>query len=146
MFSSQASKKAMVRKELVMGLSGNLPLTSGTSFSLRRSRAGKRIISVFSRCSAASPDTGLASTVGLSFAETHGATPGSGRSRPTLANIPAINWLCKCSIVGSAVMKQSIWKDNSFWLRWPTREQFGQPTVLQCLCYNASTQDYTYLV
>ena len=78
-------------------------LTSGTSFSLRRSRAGKRITSVFSLCSAASPDTGLASTVGLSFAETHGATPGSGRSRPTFANMPAINWLCKCSVVGSAV-------------------------------------------
>ena len=89
-------------------------LTSGTSFNLRRSRAGKCIISVFSLCSAASPDTGLASTVGLSFAETHGATPGSGRSRPTFANMPAINWLCKCSILGSAVTYWSIWKESSF--------------------------------
>lgn len=96
-------ERPMLRTELPDVFIGIRLLTSGTSFSLRRSRAGKRMISVFSLCSAASPDTGLASTVGLSFAETHGATPGSGRSRPTFANIPAINWLCKCSIFGSAV-------------------------------------------
>ena len=95
--------QATSRKELLTVLSRIKSLTSCTSFSLRRSRAGKRIISVFSLCSAASPDTGLASTVGLSFAETHGATPGSGRSRPTFAKIPAINWLCKCSTFGSVV-------------------------------------------
>lgn len=105
---------ATSRMELPDDFTGIKLLTSGTSFILRRSRAGKRIISVFSLCSAASPDTGLASTAGLSFAETHGATPGSGRSRPTFANMPAINWLCKCSIFGSAVKKWSIWKESSF--------------------------------
>lgn len=96
-------EKAMLRKKLLNAFKEIEVLTSGTSFSLRRSRAGKRMISVFNLCSAASPVTGLASTVGLSFAETHGATPGSGRSRPTFANIPAINWLCRCSVFGSAV-------------------------------------------
>lgn len=89
--TSSFREQGISRKELLNVFSGIELLTSGTSFSLRRSRAGKRIISVFSLCSAASPDTGLASTVGLSFAETHGATPGSGRSRPTFANMPAIN-------------------------------------------------------
>lgn len=58
-------------------------LTSGTSFSLRRSLAGNCITSVFNLCSAASPDTGFERTTGLSFADTHGATPWSGRSRET---------------------------------------------------------------
>ena len=59
-------------------------LTSCTSFNLRRSLAGICMTSVLSLCSAASPTTGFESTVGLSFAETHGATPCSGRSRATL--------------------------------------------------------------
>lgn len=66
-------------------------LTSGTSFSLLLSLAGNCMTSVFNLCSAASPDTGLDSTVGLSLAETHGATPGSGGSRLTLPYMPAIS-------------------------------------------------------
>ena len=50
-------------------------LTSGTSFSLRRSLGANFITSTFNLCSAASPVTGFDSTVGLSFADTHGATP-----------------------------------------------------------------------
>ena len=107
-------EQAMSRKKLLIAISRIELLTSGTSFSLRRSRGGNRIISALSLCSAASPDTGLASTVGLSFAETHGATPGSGRSRPTFARMPAINWLCKCSVIGSTVTWWSIWKESSF--------------------------------
>lgn len=67
------------------------PLTSGTSFTLLLSRAGNRMTSVFNLCSAASPAIGLDSIVGLSFAETHGATPGSGVSLVTLPYIPATN-------------------------------------------------------
>ena len=90
-FQLRAHGPATSRKEVVK-ISGTIRLlTSGTSFNLRRSLGGRRMISIFSLCSAASPETGLASTVGLSFAETHGATPGSGRSRPTFANIPEIN-------------------------------------------------------
>ena len=43
------------------------------------------MISDLRRCSAASPETGLGARVGLSLAETQGATPGSGRSRMRFA-------------------------------------------------------------
>lgn len=46
----------------------------------RRSLGGSCITSVFRRCSAASPDVGLDTTDGLSFADTQLATPWSGRS------------------------------------------------------------------
>lgn len=54
---------------------GPLHHTSGTDLIRRRSRGGSCITSVFSLCSAASPDVGLDTTDGLSLAETQLATP-----------------------------------------------------------------------
>ena len=82
-----------------------------------RSRAGKAITSVLSLCS-------LASLVMTGFevdgpevlsedALTHGAGPGSGRSRPMLCRIAQIRALWACSVAGLARRKWSTRSPNS---------------------------------
>lgn len=75
--------------------------------------------STLSRCSAASPDIGFDTVVGLSFAETQVATALSGASRCAFAYMAHSSWLCKCSRVTSIAMKGSVKRESSSWLRKP---------------------------
>lgn len=78
--------------------------TSAMPLILRRSRGGNCITSVFSLCSVRSLETGLDTTVGLSFADTQLATPWSGRSLERFPITAHTKLLCKCSVLGSAQM------------------------------------------
>jgi hypothetical protein len=88
-------------------------LTSCIAFNRCLSRGGSAITSAFNRCSAASPVTGLDAAVGLSFAETQLATPGSGASRCALLYTAQTSRLCRCSLARSTQMNGSIRLDSS---------------------------------
>lgn len=78
--------------------------TSGIPLIRRRSLGGSCITSVLSLCSAASPEIGLDTMDGLSFAETQFATPWSGRSLVRFPMIAQMKLLCRCSVFGSTQM------------------------------------------
>ena len=78
--------------------------TSAIPLIRRRSLGGNCITSVFNLCSAASPETGLDTIEGLSFADTQLATPWSGRSLVRFQIIAHTKLLCRCSVFGSAPM------------------------------------------
>lgn len=73
--------------------------------------------SVLSLCSAASPEAGLDTTVGLSFADTQLATPWSGRSLVRFPIIVHMKLLWRCSVFASAHIIWSTREENSLWLR-----------------------------
>ena len=77
--------------------------------------------SVFRRCSAASP-VGFAAAVGLSFADTQLATPGSGGSRPELLYTAQTSWLWRHSRDRSTHMKESIRRESSSWFSCPAEQ------------------------